>query len=345
MTGQAVPSGCLFRNPGSSRVPEPEPAPGHQSDLRNPDLVLMFRQINLAEEADTGIQRIFRAWRSLGYHVPTIDTGTERYEFALHLRYLHLFSDDDRAWLDSLGPITDEAEQLALLIARHDGDVDNFRLRSLSGQHPADATKTLGALRNRGLLTMSGWGRGASHQLDPDRSLLPRQSVSAPAPLHDSTTSRADLAANPGIANGYLQDSPPTLTDSSSPDATLHALEGVVADIAGRKYLDAEVRDATVVRLCEVAPLTSREIALHLGRSHAHVRQIVAALVAAHRLEPVYPDQPTNPGQRYRAVPREPGPDATDVDERQPPAGHPDSGLPPSVRTSHGVKKGPEASR
>ena len=345
MTGQAVLSGYLFRNPGSSRVPEPEPALGHQSDLRNPDLVFTLRLINLAEEAGSGIQRVFRTWRNLGCRTPTIDSGTERDEFALHLRHLHLFSDDDRAWLGSLGPITDEAEQLALLIARHDGDVDNLRLRSLSGQHPADATKTLGALRNRGVLTMSGWGRGASHQLDPDRSLSPRQRVSSPTPLQDSTTSPADFAANPRNANGRLQDLPPTLPDSSGSDATRHALAGVVADIAGRKYLDAAVRDAVVVRLCEIAPLTSREIALHLGRSHAHARQIVAALVAAHRLEPVYPDQPTNPGQRYRAVPRESGPDATDVDEHQPPAGNPDSELPTSARTSHGVKNGPEESR
>jgi ATP-dependent DNA helicase RecG len=161
------PVGYTFRNPGSSRVAEHDLLSGDRSDPRNPVLVRMFRYAGLAEEAGTGIPSIFRAWRELGFQPPQIDVGTERYEFTIALRPVHLFSDDDVAWLGLLGLSLTEEEQLALLIAKHEGDVDNLRLRRLTGQHPSDATKTLGGLRDRQLLRMAGERRGARYPLGP----------------------------------------------------------------------------------------------------------------------------------------------------------------------------------
>lgn len=161
------PEGSRFRNPGSSRIPELDLMTGDRSDPRNPHLVRMFRLIGLADEAGTGIPKILRSWRELGFHMPAIDGGTERYEFTLELRQAHLLSDEDRHWLRALGESWTEPEQLALVMARHDGDVENLKLRRVTGQHPADVTKVLGGLRNRGLLQMIGGGRGARYQLGP----------------------------------------------------------------------------------------------------------------------------------------------------------------------------------
>lgn len=86
--------GYSFRNPGSSRVPEQDLLNGDCSDPRNPELVKMFRLIGLAEEAGTGIPRIFQSWHALGYKHPLIDTGTEKYEFTLQLRHAHLLSEE-----------------------------------------------------------------------------------------------------------------------------------------------------------------------------------------------------------------------------------------------------------
>lgn len=90
-----------------------------RSDPRNPYLLTMFRLIGLADEAGTGIPKILDAWRGLGFHLPDIDIETGRYEFTLDLRYVHLLSEDDRIWLASFGDHWTEAEQLALVIARH----------------------------------------------------------------------------------------------------------------------------------------------------------------------------------------------------------------------------------
>ena len=317
MTGQAVLSGYLFRNPGSSRVPEPEPALGHQSDLRNPDLVFTLRLINLAEEAGSGIQRVFRTWRNLGCRTPTIDSGTERDEFALHLRHLHLFSDDDRAWLGSLGPITDEAEQLALLIARHDGDVDNLRLRSLSGQHPADATKTLGGLRNRGLLSMSGWGRGASYELgspiamggEPTalrRGDGPAQPVAPHVPSHlggEATDGLGDSETSTGDKGSSFGDSTTDLGQAASSADRRTDDEQALAHMARQHArLTPTQRETIIGGLCDISPRSVTELAAIMGRHPDHLRPIVRGLVAAGRLAPLFPDRPQSPRQRYRHV-------------------------------------------
>jgi ATP-dependent DNA helicase RecG len=106
--------GFRFRNPGNSRVSELDLFHGDRSDPRNPELVRMFRYIGLAEEAGTGIPKIIRAWRELGLEMPRIDVGTERYEFTLHLRQVHLISRQDRQWLRSLNEFWSEPEQFIM---------------------------------------------------------------------------------------------------------------------------------------------------------------------------------------------------------------------------------------
>ena len=110
------PEGYLFRNPGSSRIAETDLLMGDRSDPRNPELVHMFRFIGLADEAGTGMPKIIKAWRELGFRLPAIDVGTERYEFSLLLRHAHLLSEEDRIWLRSLGEGWTEAEQTATSI-------------------------------------------------------------------------------------------------------------------------------------------------------------------------------------------------------------------------------------
>jgi ATP-dependent DNA helicase RecG len=159
------PEGYYFRNPGSSRISQYDLFTGNRSDPRNPSLLFMFRLVGLAEEAGSGLPKIIRAWRSLGFQVPNIEIGTERYEFGLMLRNAHLFSNADRDWLQRLGTDLIEVEQLALVCAKHEDRVDNERLRTLAAMHPSDATRVLTGLRDKGLLQKESDRRGAYYQI------------------------------------------------------------------------------------------------------------------------------------------------------------------------------------
>jgi ATP-dependent DNA helicase RecG len=301
---QRSPAGYLFRNPGSSRVPEGDLLTGDRSDPRNPELVRMFRYIGLADEAGTGFPKILQAWRQLGFHLPAFDAGTERYEFALDLRYAHLLSEEDRHWLRSLGESWTEAEQLALVLARHEGEVDNLTLRRLTGQHPADVTKVLGSLRSRELLQMIGGGRGARYQLGPAAASTVGQHVPAhvdrePALSRTAASSEGSKTSSDSFeqssdSSKHSSDSFEQSSDTLSPD--LWEISRMARE---RRHLDAAILAEIVVELCGRTPLSIRDLAELLGRSEVRVRQALRALIASGRIAFLYPEQPSHPQQRY----------------------------------------------
>lgn len=298
--------GFLFSNPGSSRVLDIDLLTGrHRSDPRNPVLLQMFRMIGLADEAGTGIPKILTGWRELGFKLPDIEVDTERYEFVLHLRYTHLLSDEDRTWLRTLGDNWLEAEQLALVHARHEGDIDNARLRRLTGQHPVDVSKVLGSLRARGLLQMLGNRRAARYELGP-------AAIAAIGLLgvgSDSMTESSDH--NGGGSEGSCPSSEATAAGSEGNEpgseggtaAAWHELEVIAENVRGQPRIDPAERDATIIALCTRTPLTLTQLSALLGRRPDYVRQVLRPLIARHQLAYLYPDQPTHPNQKY-TVPR-----------------------------------------
>jgi ATP-dependent DNA helicase RecG len=317
--------GYTFRNPGSSRVTESDLLTGDRSDPRNPELVRMFRMVGLAEEAGTGIPKIIKNWRELGFRLPSIDVGTERYEFTLSLRHAHLLGDEDRAWLASLGDGWAEAEQLALVCARHEGAVDNLRLRGLTGLHSADVTKVLGSLRDRGLLQMIGGGRTAWYRLGPATPERLGQFF-APSGAGESEGSADPIIASARSPVGMgrsMQGSEPVsegLASSSedlgsSPEDFALSCEDLEPSFEGlrprleetarlareRPYLDVSTRDAIIVQLCSIVPLSIRQLAELLGRSDPHVREAIRPLIRSGRISYLYPGRPSHPAQKYVA--------------------------------------------
>jgi ATP-dependent DNA helicase RecG len=280
------PDGYRFRNPGSSRIPEGELLTGDRSDPRNPELVRMFRLVGLAEEAGTGIPKILHAWRALGFRLPAFDVGAERYEFALALRHAHLLLEEDRRWLLSLGVNWTEAEQLAMVIARHDGEVDNLTLRRLTGQHPADVTKVLGSLRDRELLQIIGGGRGARYQLGS--ATVIRSSEGITASSEDSETSSEGITASS--------------EDSAAGSEDLWSeLERIARPAREQPRLTPPERDAILIQLCRRTPLSLQDISRLMHRSEAHSHAVIRRLLASNALAYLYPDQPSHPQQKYVA--------------------------------------------
>ena len=120
-------------------------------------------------------------------------------------------SNNGRLWLASLDENWTEPEQLALTIARHDGDIDNVRLRAVTGEHPTDTTKVLGGLRARGFLAMTGGGRGASYRLaGVAAEALPMTGVTNEVPSIYVHQSSGDVKLNSGDAKPSSGDAKPS---------------------------------------------------------------------------------------------------------------------------------------
>lgn len=304
-------NGYLFRNAGSSRVLESDLLSGNRSDPRNPTLVRMFRIVGLAEEAGTGIPKIIQAWRDLGFQLPSIDVGTERYEFTLELLPSHLISDTDRAWLYSLGGSWTEAEQLALVSARHTGFVDNLMLRTLTGRHPSDATRVLGSLRDRGFLQMRGGGRATRYELRPYLGL----NTVAPhptTPVQLALSSEGMTASSEGItANSEgMTASSEGITANSEGMTADHTvswmqLEAIAAPARQTRRLLPTERDRIILGLCALVPLSLADLAQLMNRNEAYLREAVRVLIASGSLAFQYPNQPNHPQQKYVSLPLE----------------------------------------
>jgi ATP-dependent DNA helicase RecG len=293
--------GFLLRNPGNSRVPYLDPAAGDRSDPRNPELVRMFRLIGLAEEAGSGVARIVQAWRSVGHEQPYFDLGAERYEFTVRLRYADFITDDDRAWLDAIGGPWQEGEQLALVTARHRGEIDNASLRGMTGQHPADVTRILGGLRDARLLQLIGTGRGARYQLDPSALAVDPTQSTADVRSHTTglppSTAGSDRPSTAGDDVPEAANSDGTVVD----DPLWETLTEIARPVASVDYVEAFLRDDVIVQLCRVRPLAILELMWLLHRNKAYLRTVLKALVDAGRLAYLYPDRPRHPQQRYVA--------------------------------------------
>lgn len=164
----------VFRNPGSSRVPEEDLLTADRSDPRNPVLLRMFRHVSLAEEAGTGLSRILQIWRVAGLQLPSVSSDTQRYEFKLSLKMVHLLSKKDRGWLARYAPLT-EHEQIVLIHARNQGSINNASVKALTGLHRADATVLLTGLRDRQLLDQESSNRWASYKIPENVLKLKRR--------------------------------------------------------------------------------------------------------------------------------------------------------------------------
>ncbi len=298
------PDGYLFRNPGSSRVLETDLLAGNRSDPRNPELVSIFRYIGVCDEGGTGIPKIIGAWKSLGFKIPTIDIGTERYEFSIRLRQVHLISEEDQIWLGTLGSYWTEAEQLALVMAKYDGDVDNFRLRQITNQHPADITKVLRGLKSRSLLKIIGSGHRARYELGDSAVenlffVSPTRNVSgdyiSPVTYDDSHTSKeGSYTTNDG---NHTTKIPNILIEDSE---LLGELKEIASSIRVRRRATPEDRELSILKLLGVAPLSLQELVSLTGLSKFYLHQRLQSLIRKGEASFLYPDQPSHPLQKYQ---------------------------------------------
>ncbi|HVK97324.1 MAG TPA: ATP-binding protein [Flavisolibacter sp.] len=266
------PSGYYFRNPGASRITPQDLYTGNRSDPRNPNLLFMFRLIGLADEAGSGIPKIIRNWKSLGFQLPNVEVGTERYEFIIQLKNAHLLTDDDRKWLNSIGGGSfDEHQQLALICARHEGKVDNERLRVITSLHPSDATRVLTGLRDKELLAKINDRRGAYYKL--------------PSEIDGPTLFQGEKAKEGAGAESLKEDSEKFKESpkrfKETPEKFKEKLKNLKEDeeilketgtLLNQKISRNEKRAIMVqaiVRLCELRPRTSKELSGYFNMSQA----------------------------------------------------------------------------
>jgi DNA-binding IclR family transcriptional regulator len=160
------------------------------------------------------------------------------------------------------------------VLARHEGMVDNQRLRGIAGLHAADATTVLGRLRERGLIEPQGRGARTWYRLA--------------IPLQEET----------GVQSGAdIETSQPELWEELREIA-----RPIREKLRQRKRPSVSERDGVIIKLCSHAPLALEDLVDLLGYAESSLRSPLQTLIKEGELQYQYPERPTHPHQRYRSV-------------------------------------------
>lgn len=290
----------IFRNPGSSRVAEDDLLTGDHSDPRNPTLLRMFRHVALAEEAGTGLPKILKTWRAAGLELPSITSDTERYEFKLTLRLVHLLSAQDRSWLATCAKFRpkgvqadlpglsqlSEHEQVVMIHARNQGAVNNASVQAITNLHPADATELLAGLRQRGLLTQQSSGRWAHYRIpDEVRKTYQEKPIKKATPSTMKGKRKPVRAGLKPIKKTYHQ-------------KPISKLQGALGSAGPKAYGLAN----QILSYCKT-PRSADEIARELDMNRTYLRvRYLTPLVKIHFLRRTIPAHPKARNQKYVAA-------------------------------------------
>ena len=234
----------------------------------------MFGLIGKSDKAGSGVDKIFKGWRSAKWRQPFIEEHSRPDKVELYLPMESLISDpilnalreNFGQQIDSLAP----NEIIILSNAYKEGSVTNISLRNWLDLHPSDITKHLRELvRNKFLIT-SGFGRGTAYSLNVN--------------YHKSS----DVpSSNVPSSNVPSSDVP----SSGVPSC------GVPSSDSGKVVSEKEL----VLLFCAQWRNAS-EIAEHIGRNKQHTqKRIIKRLLDANLLVMEHPDTPTSPKQRYKS--------------------------------------------
>lgn len=295
--------GCLFDNPGPSRVRVDSPdydAPEYfpPSERRNPLISSLFAQIGQAEQAGSGVRSMRQQWRELGYQAPRFQNSIEGYRFSVFLSLRSMIGAQDRQWLKSMGGPWTEHEEFALLLARDAERVDNQQLREITGMHPADATRLLQGLRDKGALIQNGYGKWTYYSLAGQRAGRTQLNIDLGRVDSESNAPEKDTSSGHSDTSSSHKD-----TSSSHSEEQWGRLEAIAAPVARAQRTSPTLLQGTVLQLCQIAPLTRSELITLLNRSPKTVNRITTLLMKDGRLRHEQASA-TSPYQRYIATHR-----------------------------------------
>lgn len=177
-----------FRNPGDMRIPPEVAVLGGDSDCRNRIMHQMFLMIGLGERAGSGIRKIYSGWNWRHWRTPALYEKEEPAQTLLVLRMLELMPEGVLEKLqDQFGDLFSSLSQLERLIlatAATEQVVSNKRVNEICTEHTHDITVALRVLVKKGLLDVSGQGRGAVYSLSGQELPTPEQVFAGSAYLN-----------------------------------------------------------------------------------------------------------------------------------------------------------------
>ena len=288
-----------FRNPGLMRVPLHLAIRGGQSDCRNRNLQKMFQLVGLAEQAGSGLPKVYRNWSKQHWRIPELVEQLEPDQTILRLRTVSLLPETTLTELDARFGRRfrelPETARLALATVAVEKSVTHTRLKEMCSEHPKDLSATLARLVDDGFLVKGGASRGtiyffADKMPDASADGLVSMPQGTPQQIAPSSQHLPDSSQHLDSDSQHLKDLQkdwPSLLELARP-------------VRDKGKTPRNVVEETILKLCGGRFLTVRNLAELLNRdSNALLNHYLKDMVERGVLELRFEDK-THPQQAYR---------------------------------------------
>jgi ATP-dependent DNA helicase RecG len=300
-----------FRNPGLMRVSIDDALKGGNSDCRNRRLQKMFLLVGFAEQAGSGIPKIWMNWHGQHWRAPNLAERSNPDQTLLSLRMLALFPDSALTALDERfgdkWKSLSETQRVALATVAIDRTITHARLKSMCVDHSSDVSKALHNLVKDGYLESFGAARGTFYAFPGEHvedqgadeeellGIFARSVQSIQGSEQMSFRSEQMASSSEQITGRSVQ-----ITEISEQMTRLMELG---KSVRARSKVSQTVMRDIILQLCEADYATLTQLAQALGREKDTLRvHYLNPLVQDGKLARQYPQQPNHPGQAYKSL-------------------------------------------
>jgi ATP-dependent DNA helicase RecG len=308
-----------FRNPGSMRVPLEDALQGGHSDCRNRVLQRLFRMAGYAEQAGTGIHRIYSAWAAQLWRAPLLqETRDDPETTFLTMTMVSLLSNDTIAKLEGrFGPrfhSLTTTQKMALATVAVESRVSHARLKTMVYEHPRDISAALSWLCREGFLDSAGVARGTYYFFRGEPPVEAPSLFDSPAvPRSEQTGLRSEQTGlrseqmEPRSEQMEPRRSEQTLNRSgqeSRSSEEWERLQEVARPIRECKKVSSRQQvDAVILELCAAFPLSLSDLQVLLGRAPDSLRvHYLNRLSKEGRIRLRFAETVNHPQQAYMTV-------------------------------------------
>jgi hypothetical protein len=296
-----------FRNPGGMRLTLEDALRGGMSDCRNRILQRLFRMAGFAEQAGTGIPKIYSSWLKKNWIAPRLTDRREPPEqTVLTLPMVSLISEETQSKLETrFGPRFRDLPHtplVALATVAVEGLVTHARLKSMVADHPRDISSALAQLCREDFLDSAGAARGKYYFFPGE----PPEGREGQEMLFDPSASseRSELSSVQMTASSVHLAGSSVQSSVHWDDSSVHwpDLLDLGALVRCRKKAPRSEVESAILTVCQGRYLTLKQLGEILGRSLGSLRiHYLSGMAREGRLVLRYPDAPNHPSQAYTA--------------------------------------------
>ncbi len=287
---------------------------------RNPRMIRVLVDLGFARDQGEGIPRMFAEMEDAFLPRPNID-ATNR-NVTVTLRNTLILNAMDREFISALGDLElSRNEFRTLLYTYRHGQIDNARLRALSGLDTLNASYLLRGLRDRDLLKLHSHGpksyytltsvltskvgdyKAKGEERDTDTGKFDADGRELGTDAEEFSTDIEELGTDAEEFSTDIEELGTDAEEFSTDTGKLSSDIKAAIDQLGRRPRRENLRP--VIRaICDQGRwVTSAELAQLLNFHQNNLMSAhITPMVHIGELEPRFPDKPNHPRQAYRAI-------------------------------------------